>query len=254
MKDLYLTTNNLYNIPIIFENENNVESVLYEYKYSYVLKIFNTDDIATLFKLLIRIMFWKNKDFLHILNPEFFVFIDNQFKGFGMKKFDGVNINKFINTLSSQEKINILKDFSLILKELHDSDVIVGDLSYDNVLTNGREIMFCDVNSMGYKDKMSPLMIPYTLIRNRNIQRKDKGTIKSDIFLINTLVYNTLLEDSIFPYFLNIDDYQKKINGLLLPNDIKNIFNHIYDIFYDELVIYPHQYLDGFKEYKKTRK
>ena len=51
MKDLYLTTNNLYNIPIIFENENNVESVLYEYKYSYVLKIFNTDDIATLFKL-----------------------------------------------------------------------------------------------------------------------------------------------------------------------------------------------------------
>lgn len=252
MDDLHLSKDELYEMPTLYNEIKNVESILYEYNYSYIIKVFNTENISDLFRLFARTMFWKDKNFNHLLNPKFCVFIDDIFKGFGMKRFNGKNIRDYMNNISIDNKIEILKKLSMTLKDIHNNGVIIGDLSYNNVLTDGNIISFCDVNSMGFSDRLKPLMLPFTLINNKNISENDKGTFLSDVFIINSMVFDSLMSKSIFPYFLDKNDYKNYIDSLNLPNEIFNIFYNIYDIFNDNPV-YPHDYIDTLGSYIKTK-
>ncbi len=253
MKDLYLSSEELYDLESAFPNVNNTESVLYRYN-NYILKVFNTINPYDLNRLKARLSFWQQKQYDFLINPEFLLYIDKEFNGFGAKEFPSKNIENYSRNISFEEKIRILKIFSLTLKKAHNNGIIIGDLNNNNVLTNGKEIKFCDINSMGFVGAISPLMIPCTLERNMNISEWDKGTIKSDIFLINTMVLNILITNHEFPFYLSINNYMNNyMNKINLPGELYDMFIHIYDIFNESNPIYPHEYLDTIKEYKRTR-
>lgn len=81
--------------------------------------------------------------------PKKLVNVNNDFAGFMMKKYNAITINKieeFSKLLEIYEKL-----FNN-LEYLHQKNIIIGDIKYDNIIVDNGNPVFVDVDSMGIND------------------------------------------------------------------------------------------------------
>ena len=92
-------------------------------------------------------------------------------KGYTMHNFkNSINMFDFygsVKKVNCKNIFNAIKKASEIVRKLHDNNIIVQDLSFDNILVNKDEnIVFTDIDSCRYKDYSSPyyslLLYEYT--------------------------------------------------------------------------------------------
>ena len=118
------------------------ESIIYE-DHGYLLKIFKTDNKAILknkFKKLEILDKLRTNDVL----PTALISVDNTIKGYLFRNENYYNLSYFDK---KKDKLNYLKMIREKLDNLHENNIIFGDISTENILTNGTDIKFCDLDN-----------------------------------------------------------------------------------------------------------
>ena len=234
---------------------------LYRMDDTTLVKTFKTN-LLELNLLKMRIEYYLEHQHEYLLNIEDKVFIDDDdntiFKGYSFHTYgNGTNLRNYFSRLPFDEKIQLSKKLSMNLKRAHNDGVIVGDVSFDNILTDGTSTKFACVENMGINGSLPPLMFPYYLDKNTYIPSHMKGTIESDIFLMHKLIFDLFLRGYLNYdiFMLDINNYIKAIRSLDLPNDVYQAFINLYNIFNDnKLIMYPHEYLDNMSNYVRSRR
>lgn len=170
----------------------NTESMLYLYK-KYLLKIFiNEFDLENKkrnLNILDKNRIMLNEDLEEILLPIFFLFIDSEFKGYGMKNIWGISLDKYLNypTVSFDLKKQVLIKLGLFLekldklREINDFylNFFINDLHVGNIIVMpDGSIKIIDVDSFKLGD--SPLSLAYNLplfndVLNKNNKYQKEG-------------------------------------------------------------------------------
>lgn len=81
--------------------------------------------------------------------PKKLVNVNNDFAGFMMKKYNAITINKIYDFAKSLE---IYEKLFNNLEYLHQKNIIVGDIKYENIIVEDGNPIFVDVDSMGIND------------------------------------------------------------------------------------------------------
>lgn len=256
MKDLYLKNGDLKNYPRLFEDIFHIESTLYKYEENeeiIILKMF--DDY--MYKKLMqnkehKISYFQNNNHPYLTNPLFRVYINNYFAGYGMHYFNGQNIEIFSKSLPLKEQINLFKSLSDAIKKAHQDNLILGDVNFNNILTDGKTIKFCDIDSIG-TPYSPPITIPYILGNNVNLTENDTGNIYSDLFIVNLMILQIFMHiDMNSLANLSIEEYHNIIKKLKLSSTLNYVFLNLYhNLINKDKLIYPSSYLDELYEVKK---
>lgn len=255
MKDLYINNYSLKKLPRLFEETFHIESTLYQYhteqnNKEIILKIF--DDY--IYKKLMKdkehkVTYFKNKQYPYLTSPLFAVYIDEYFAGYGMYRFNGINLEEFIKTLSLEEQIELFKLLSDIIKKAHNDNLVFGDVGFNNILTNGKDIKFCDVDSFGTPYSI-PTTIPYVLGNNVNLTEKNIGNVYSDLFVINLMVLHIFMGINMNDISkIPIEQFKERIKSLKLSSTLYKVFLNLYkNLLNKEQLVYPRSYLDELYE------
>ncbi len=256
MENLYLNNDNLskYKKEEIYSDIFHVESSLYKYKNNIILKIF--DDY--MYKKLMqdkrhKVSFFKKENFSFLTNPLFDVYVSNYFAGYAMYQYDGKNIKEYIN-MDDTNSIELLRLVSRHLHTLHSNNIIFGDINTNNILTNGKSVKFCDIDSFG-TPYSTPTTLPYILYQNSNIPNENMS-IHSDLFIVNLIMLDILMDININDIAdMSIYEYKDLIKSLKFSNYLNKIYLNLYDnLLCKGELIYPEVYLEELVDIKKKRK
>ncbi len=152
------------------------ESTIYENN-GYLYKIFKTDDKDILKNKLNKLEILSELDTNDIL-PIALISIDNDIKGYLTKNENYRNLSYFDN---KKDKLKNLKIIREKLDKLHDNNIIFGDISIENILTNDINIKFCDLDNTKVNN--------YDFDVLNNIEKKYLKYLDADIYLDNYM-YN----------------------------------------------------------------
>lgn len=120
----------------------------------------------------------------NVLLPKSIIIENEKLEGYVMNNFkNSIPLNDYFGTyryVNCKEFFNVIKKASIILKEIHKTDIICQDISFDNILIDKYgNIKYCDiVDSCTYKNYNSPFI---SLLLNEFITnyRKEKYYIPS---------------------------------------------------------------------------
>lgn len=128
----------------------------------------------------------------NVLLPKDLIIKDEKLVGYTMDYFeDSLNLAiKYSGRyIDCKQLFSDLTKASLILKELHQHNIIYQDLSFMNILVNTKdEVAFCDIDSCSYSDHVSPFF-SYILKRFIVNYRKDKLYLSENIDKISLMLY-----------------------------------------------------------------
>lgn len=118
-----------------------------------------------------------------VLMPSTLIMEGFHLRGYIMPYFpDSMNLNDYFCISKSVESAEILaaiKKASLILRKIHDEDIICQDLSFDNILINrDGDIVFCDIDGCHYKYHYSDCIS--TLLRDYMVKYRHEKIIVSE--------------------------------------------------------------------------
>lgn len=155
------------------------ESIIYENN-GYLYKIFKTDNKDVLKNKLNKLEILSELNTDDIL-PIALISIDNNIKGYLTKNENYRNLSYFDKKKDKLKNLKIIKEK---LDELHKNDIIFGDISIENILTNDNNIKFCDLDNAKV-DK-------YSFDVLNNIEKEYLKHLDLDIYLDNYM-YNMFL-------------------------------------------------------------
>ena len=209
------------------------ESNIYEYN-GELIKIFETNNVHILYNKLLKLNILSELDSIDI-NPEKLIFLNGIFKGYSYKeKKDYSPINSL--KIKRSEKIEILKMIKDKLEFYHNLGIIYGDLHQENILYNGKDIIFCDLDNVSINgfmfDKNNKYMEKYlTFIPNIDE--------KLDNYMLNllTVSFYQKIEYSFILTYLQIDSMLSyKFNTKKNRQIVQDMVTLKYENF-DELLI-----------------
>ena len=96
-----------------------------------------------------------------VLLPTGLIIKDNNLYGYTMNNFkNSINLNDYFDKkIDYAILFDIVRRASVILKEIHNNQIIYEDLSFDNILIDDSfNIMFSDIDGCAYKDYSSPFI------------------------------------------------------------------------------------------------
>ena len=96
-----------------------------------------------------------------VLLPTGLIIKDNNLYGYTMNNFkNSINLNDYFDKkIDYAILFDIIKRVSVILKEIHNNQIIYEDLSFDNILIDASfNIMFSDIDGCTYKNYSSPFI------------------------------------------------------------------------------------------------
>lgn len=261
MKDIYLLPEDTKKLKPFAEDIFHIESDLYEIptdNKTIIYKIFND----YMYKKLMNNRIKKTEYFLNhpnenITNPLYKIFISNFFAGYAMEKFErSFSLDIYCSILQNDsDKLEMILKLIQIIKEVHQQNIIIGDLNYNNILTNGRKIKLCDVDSFGIKGSICTTT-PYIISYNNYINPLNICTIESDVYILYLILLNIILDYDIKNIAkINIKEYQASIKQYNLPSEWQYILLNLYDMVNkNSELIYPDKHIDSFKDYLRIRK
>lgn len=161
------------------------------------------------------------------------IYNQNQFVGVCMKYYRNYfNLyNLLFDEIDWKVKINILKQTSIILKNIHERDIVHGDIHLGNIITNLNDTRIIDLDESFF---------------NFSDDNYDKQLdIKNLITVILSIIYDCNLED-IIPF--EMEKRKRYIKVLIDKINLNSIFkDYIKDFYFYQNVnlVYPIQFLDG---------
>lgn len=190
----------------LYLDKNNVmfggEGKIYRTYENLLVKIYSTDErrYETIKKIQLLIeMDLRNK---YIVWPKDIVYNNNEFVGYVMeeiaeaKGLDMYRIYSFLN-ISYQERFKICIDLLKMIQYLHERDILVGDLKFDNVLLTDKtkELYIIDSGSFQVEDYSCGVFnAAYTHdnLKGKNL-RQVLRTLEEEHFPINKILFEILM-------------------------------------------------------------
>ena len=128
------------------------------------IKIFDEPSVSTS-KSILRL--YESLDGYYnynVLLPQTLIMDGDQLVGHITRRIKGKRVIDVFETekqdLNYQQFFIIVKKISKILKELHNDDIIVSDLDFENILvTKDNEVFFCDTDSYNYGKTSNPTIL-----------------------------------------------------------------------------------------------
>lgn len=252
---IYITSDELYKMKPFRKDGNHIESKLYINE-GLVYKVFNdyNKDFKLMKKKEAKIEILKKIKTEDLIIPKYKLYINGYFAGHCTEEFmDCLELDEcFCKQIP--RKVELLTKTSEILKRLHDRKIIVGDLNYGNVLFSGNEVKYCDVDSFIINNIVSNTH--FELLDNIKISPCLINTLESDIFLINFIVLDLLINYDVNEMVVfKKEKYFNDIKDLSLPKRIENVFLNLFNMLDgSEDIVYPHFYLDELGHHLIKRK
>ena len=209
------------------------ESNIYEID-DILLKIFDTNDIEILKNKRNKLEILYSLD-IDDIKPINLVEINGIIKGYSEKEKQGYHILDMFKE-STSKKLEILKNIKQKLEILHKNNVIFGDISLNNILTDGKNICFCDLDNTKIGSFNFDVL--------NNCQRRYLHYLEADeyldIYMLNllTITYlkhifqpNTLeyIKNYSLPFILNTKENRQIVENMIKLNhkeDIKPFIEH----------------------------
>ena len=180
---------------IVYKTYHNFRCKLYKEKYQTYLNHKKLKDMLSLN---------VNNDF--IVWPKDIVYHNNTFVGYIMDDItNAINLDdardKSFSNYSFKERLHIAFEFIKHIKYLHDRNIIIGDMKFENVLVkNEKNVFIIDTGSFQVLDYPCPVFtkgftnISYTSEKLKNELRQ----IEDEYFAINKIVFEVLIGKSPF--------------------------------------------------------
>lgn len=132
-----------------------------------------------------------------VLLPKDIILKNHKLYGYTMDYFqDSVPLMDYFTTnryVNCKDIFKTLKKVSLILRDIHQNDIICKDLSFDNILINSEEeIKYCDMDSCLYKGHEGDF-ISYVLASFMMDYRKEKIKISKNTDCLSLVLSSYLL-------------------------------------------------------------
>lgn len=205
MNELKLTNEEFKEYQYLSEG---AEAILY-YKDNVVLKKYDDIDQNAIDK--IKIFNFLNLD--NATNPKELVSIDNNTIAFTMDFKRGYYPISNAKFLSIAKRFDLLNKIKNILINFHKHNVIYGDLSIGNIITNDEDVYLCDiVNAMVDRHKFNS--------SSHAMRNYEEQNGKYDIYLDNYMLNILTI------YLLNDIEYDDVLETIELT--LINQFNNIY--------------------------
>lgn len=219
--------------------ESGFESIIYTYKDGSLIKIYY--DRGNLLKnTLKKIELFSELSIPFIALPQKMVELNGEKVGYSMEKINGITLKEARKIFSEQEIIQLLKKLEQILDELHENNIIVGDLNPQNIITDGENVYLVDIvcskiGGYGFSEK-SKTMADYISLKKTIDKRMDNFmlNILTIYMLNNNLIYDDvvpILERMVDNYFIGHNTFDIKLAGI--ENDLESL-NVIFDMFTDQ--------------------
>ena len=127
-----------------------------------------------------------------VIMPSTLIMEGFHLRGYIMPYFaDSMNLNDYFNRyqyVESSDMLDAIKKASLILRKIHDEDIICQDLSFENILINDfNDVAFCDMDGCHYKnhrsDYVSLILKRYIVDYRKNDMVASKNFDRLSMFL-----------------------------------------------------------------------
>lgn len=185
-----------------------------------ILKIFKNDNYITSSKKE-KLELLKELNIPYLTNPIDEIKIDDELKGYTMDYFKSTTLYEY--KTKNENKIELLKRVRNLMIDIHNKDIIIGDLKANNILINKKkEIKICDIDSFKINNYNPEMLNYYAKIYFKKHNIYDEGM---DIYSFNfmTLLYllNMSYTDTYFyieELYRQPEDYKKEIFNELLNN------------------------------------
>ena len=278
METIYITRNNLKNLPRFGDNKGN-EAFIKEYNNNYLIKEFNylPQQKERILKLIEK--YYKELEMI----PELLIFkkyikgYDNNLLGILLDKGYSLNLMDYIlnPNVSYNDLIIIFQNIGHILANIEKirkeenklTSFCIGDMHEENILVDyeTKKIQFCDIDGCKLED-CEPLLIKLLFFTKtsayvfKNLSTKYPPGLyfleinqNTDLYCYNYMILYHLL--GVDCDTLNIEEFYKKMNDLEkagVPNPLINCFRKIYQ---NEPNENPFEYLDAIpSSFERIRK
>lgn len=168
----------------------------------------------------------------YCLWPKEKIYINAKFSGIVSDyKKNYSNLTDVYKQFNFEQAINMGNQLSNALKQIHKENLIIGDIHGDNIITNGENSYFCDLDGMKMdienKNKMSLYTIMYNDRSPEILDNQITDNIKLMVYILST-IYKYNFENILKIY--GTEYMQKIVLNMLLDNDIKYILLEMFNI------------------------
>lgn len=179
----------------------------------------------------------------NLVYPDKLIFDGNKFMGYTMdyvtdseNLFDRFSKDRYVD---ANDILQATKKVSFILEKLHNSGIILCDLSFSNILIDKNDkITICDIDGFRYKDYGSDYVPEFLKTYYDNLGDKLVIDKLSDIqcLLLSMLIslYNRLI--------LNIDDYDTLSDKIKTLSDLRFVVDEFF-YYTDAQIPYLHEFI-----------
>ena len=239
MNRIDLKNEDLKKIHHLFEGR---ESYIYPYKDDKLLKIYKPTEHYHGDNKIDKLEILSNLDIDENVFRDL-VYIDGYFSGFTM---DDLTKKGYKQTCAlegkDKERIEILKKTWERLEKLHEFNIIFGDISEHNILYNGNNIIFCDMDN-AYINKLDFDVQNVYQFKYRKSIKDDLSLLDNYIFNIHTIAYYQkiyyvyvfeILGRKKFKKQLNNEECEQIAHDMLVLNDLYNgelFIDHLHESF-----------------------
>lgn len=183
----------------------------------------------------------------NVLLPQTLIMDGDQLVGHITRRIKGKRVIDVFETekqdLNYQQFFAIVKEISKILKELHNDDIIVSDLDFENILvTKDNEVFFCDTDSYNYGN-ISNLIISGILWQFMYDYRNECVSISKNSDRLSLLLAFMQTMYFLIPQRINYNYYKKYEVDIKTLQNLRNLF---YELLNTDIKIRTIDYLDRF--------
>lgn len=220
------------------------EGKIYFYE-NFAIKIFHKNKL-TIEKLnKLKHLFNKNITLYNVASIDGMVFNElNEIVGFTMMKFQGKTLESFLlHEKDIEISKNIAKEVLLTIHNLHKNHIIIGDINPENILISDDHKMVCFIDVDSYQLDSFPCYVFREEFLPPEFSGKNIGTYMRDFsneyFSVTILIFKILMrgkhpydqrnsEKSLYER-IETSDFKYTINGELLDNTPKGIWNNLWN-------------------------
>lgn len=222
----------------------NIESNLY-INQNLLYKIYKPGiDLRAKEKIVNKLMSLYHID--NCILPKEKIYIEDNFSGIVLDYKKGYNnLADVYKKFGFEQALNMGKQLSMTLKQIHQVGLVIGDIHGDNIITNYTQSYFCDLDGIKICETNDEIKSLYTIMYNdcspEILDNKSTDNIKLLIYILSAIYkydFEYLLKNKGTEYM------QKLVQNLELDNSIKYIMMEIFNIGSEQ--IYFHEYYDKF--------